>query len=89
MNHDAKELNGQIVEVLGNAKFDSQSSKEETTEHEESELESDDSEFGLFGFKDMSAEIAACENEMSQFMRLNIIFSQISTPQFGAFIRNE
>lgn len=74
LNTEAEGLNGQIVEVLGSAPVDSQSSKVET-EQEESEAESDDSDLGLFGFKDMSAELTACENEMSQFMRLNILFS--------------
>ena len=55
---------------------------------EESETESDES--GMFGMiTDMTAELAACEEQMTQGMRLNLLFSLISTPQFGAFVRNE
>lgn len=38
---------------------------------------------------DVAAELAACEEEMTQGMRLTLLFSLISTPQFGAFVRNE
>jgi len=64
---------------MGTPPADGQSSRE-GTEQDESEPESDDGDFGLFGMSDMSSELAACEDQMSQFMRLNILFSQISTP---------
>ena len=36
----------------------------------------------------MTSELESAEGEMSQFMRLNLLFSQISTDQFGLFVRN-
>jgi len=71
-------LSGQIVEILpGGANISSSSHVEEDSEDEES----DDS--GLMGMKDMKAELAAFEESMTQFMRLSLLFSQISTTQFG------
>ena len=65
-------------------------SSQNTEEDEESEAESEDTEGGgAFGMQDMATELAACEEQMSQFMRLNLLFSQISTPHFGAFVRND
>ena len=55
-------------------------------EYDTSEAESENS--GVFGMGDMQAELTACEEQMSQFMRLNILFSQISTVQFAAFANN-
>ena len=38
--------------------------------------------------QEMTSELESAEGEMSQFMRLNLLFSQISTDQFGLFVRN-
>ena len=82
-------IEGEIVEVIpgGGQQIDSFSGDGESASDESSSVDEDAG--GVFGMKDMAAELAAFEESMTQFMRLNLLFSQISTQQFSAFIRNE